>query len=132
MTRPRGMPPTPRARSNDTLPVEMAEMSCTRGSSLPRRMTAPLPNCFSMAATASLIAFSFSVFVTRFLRWYPLYACTEVRQLRQDPTRVRHSPRNVMKTFRSNAEHAEHAEEETSSRVSFFGGFGVEPSRSPG
>jgi hypothetical protein len=29
-----------------------------------------------------------------------------------------------MKTFRSNAEHAEHAEEETSSRVSFFGGLG--------
>src|SRR3954468_6323800 len=62
MTRPRGMPPTPRARSSEMLPVEMAEMSCTSGSSLPRRMTAPLPNCFSMAETASSIAFSFSAF----------------------------------------------------------------------
>jgi len=82
------MPPTPSARSSETLPVEIAEMSCTNGSSLPRRMTAPLPNCFSMAETASSIAFSFSGFATHSLRWDLLYACTEVYLWAQDATRV--------------------------------------------
>src|SRR5438128_1959149 len=65
--RPRGTPPTPSARSSETEPVEMAGMSCTSGSSTPSRMTEPLPNCFSMAETASSIAFSFSAFATRSL-----------------------------------------------------------------
>src|SRR5438105_668419 len=66
--RPRGTPPTPSARSSDTEPVEMAWMSCTRGSSVPSLITEPLPNCFSMALTASSMAFSFSAFATRSLR----------------------------------------------------------------
>src|SRR6266446_6673934 len=86
------MPPTPSARSSEMLPEEMAEMSCTRGSSLPRRMTAPLPNCFSMAETASSIAFSFSGFATRSLRWGLLYACTEARHGAQDGRGVRQRP----------------------------------------
>src|SRR5713226_2904788 len=65
MTRPRGMPPTPSARSRETEPVEMAAMSWTSGSSTPSRITEPLPNCFSMAETASSIAFSLSAFATR-------------------------------------------------------------------
>src|SRR2546430_17730935 len=94
------MPPTPSARSSDTLPDEMAEMSCTRGSLLPRRMTAPLPNCFSMAETASSIAFSFSGFATRSLRWDLLYACTEVCLWAQDSHPGLTHPRNVRKLFR--------------------------------
>src|SRR2546422_11067491 len=110
------MPPTPSARSSDTLPDEMAEMSCTSGSSLPRRRTAPLPNCFSMADTASSIAFSFSGFATRSLRWGLLYACTEVSDALQDATGVRHASR---KAFRSTAKHAQ--------RAKFFGWAGPRP-----
>src|SRR5256885_1418935 len=58
--RPRGTPPTPSARSSETLPVEMAAMSSWGPSPSPSRITEPLPNCFSMAETASSIAFSFS------------------------------------------------------------------------
>src|SRR5476651_2036276 len=64
MTRPRGTPPTPSARSSEIDPVEIDWMSCTSGSSAPRRISAPLPNCFSMFATASSSAFSFSTFAT--------------------------------------------------------------------
>ena len=46
--------------SSDTEPDETAAMSFTSASSLPRRMIEPLPNAFSMAETASSIAFSFS------------------------------------------------------------------------
>src|SRR3954467_14608298 len=84
------MPPTPNARSSETLPVEMAAMSCTSGSSAPRRMTAPLPNCFSMAETASSIAFSLSAFATLCLPLGSLYACTEVMIAWQDAKGVRH------------------------------------------
>src|SRR6266568_1106675 len=60
MMRPRGRPPTPRAMSSDTDPVEMACTSFTSEASLPRRMIEPLPKAFSMDETASSIAFSFS------------------------------------------------------------------------
>src|SRR4051794_8819250 len=46
------------------LPVEIAAMSSTGASPSPSRITDPLPNCFSMAETASSIAFSFSGFPT--------------------------------------------------------------------
>src|SRR3954469_13012719 len=46
------------------LPVEIAAMSSMGASPSPSRITEPLPNCFSMADTASSIAFSFSGFPT--------------------------------------------------------------------
>src|SRR5438876_8361726 len=53
--RPRGMPPTPRARSSATDPVEMTSMGVLARS--PRRMIEPVPNCFSIALIAALTAF---------------------------------------------------------------------------
>src|SRR4029079_483744 len=54
--RPRGTPPTPKARSNATEPVGMT--STARAPRSPRRMIAPRPNCFSIwrmaASTARL------------------------------------------------------------------------------
>src|SRR5438552_16148812 len=57
-TRPRGNPPTPRAASKLMAPVEMTEMG--RTSLEPRRMMEPLPNCFSICASARSIALLFS------------------------------------------------------------------------
>src|SRR5215213_4639535 len=54
MTRPRGMPPTPMLASNESEVVEMAGMSITSLS--PRRMIEPLPNFFSMFASAASTA----------------------------------------------------------------------------
>src|SRR5271156_1282072 len=54
-TRPRGKPPTPSAASNEIAPVEITEMG-TIASFDPNRMIDPLPNCFSICATASSIA----------------------------------------------------------------------------
>ena len=51
MMRPRGSPPTPRARSMASEPVEM--VSTTMRVALPRRMIEPSPNCLVMAETAS-------------------------------------------------------------------------------
>src|SRR5919112_6090033 len=54
--RPRGTPPTPRARSSATEPVDTAGTFCASRS--PSRMIAPRPNCFSIwrmaASTAGL------------------------------------------------------------------------------
>ena len=50
MMRPRGTPPTPSARSRPMLPVEMAS-TCMAALS-PSFITAPLPNCFSIWASA--------------------------------------------------------------------------------
>ena len=50
MMRPRGTPPTPSAISRPKLPVEMAS-TCMAVLS-PSFMTAPLPNCFSIWASA--------------------------------------------------------------------------------
>ena len=55
MTRPRGTPPTPVAASKEMEPVEMTAMGTT-ASLEPSRMTEPLPNCFSSAASADSIA----------------------------------------------------------------------------
>src|SRR5581483_3349222 len=49
--RPRGKPPTPSARSSAIEPVGMASTAMRLVPS-PRRMIAPLPNCFSMPETA--------------------------------------------------------------------------------
>src|SRR5579862_2078487 len=46
-TRPRGMPPTPKAASREIDPVEMTETG-TIASFDPRRRIEPLPNCFSI------------------------------------------------------------------------------------
>ena len=51
MMRPRGSPPTPRARSIASEPVEM--VSTTMRVALPRRMIEPSPNCLVIAETAS-------------------------------------------------------------------------------
>src|SRR5260221_2052114 len=61
MTRPRGRPPTPRARSSPTEPVGTTAISAT--SPPASGMMAPLPNCFSMAAMALATAFIFSLIV---------------------------------------------------------------------
>ena len=54
--RPFGSPPTPSARSSDSDPVGQTSMFC--GSRLSdMRMMAPLPNCFSMLASAMDNAF---------------------------------------------------------------------------
>ena len=58
VTRPRGIPPTPRAASSEIAPVEMTAISHAVGWA-PNRMMAPLPNCRSIWATARLSAFSF-------------------------------------------------------------------------
>ena len=58
VTRPRGIPPTPRAASSEIAPVEMTAISQAVGWA-PSRMMAPLPNCRSIWATARLSAFSF-------------------------------------------------------------------------
>src|ERR1700722_10808700 len=55
MTRPRGKPPTPRAASKEMEPVEMTEMG-PMASLAPRRMTEPLPNCFSSCESAVSMA----------------------------------------------------------------------------
>ena len=65
MMRPRGTPPTPSARSSPRLPVEMAS-TCSAALS-PSFMMAPLPNCFSIWASAVVSASFFSsapVFLT--------------------------------------------------------------------
>src|SRR5918998_2665016 len=54
MMRPRGMPPTPMQASSESEVVEMAGMSITSLS--PRRMIEPLPNFFSMFASAASTA----------------------------------------------------------------------------
>src|SRR4051794_37343268 len=68
MTRPRGSPPTPSARSSDNDPVGMTSTSCAL---LPSSgMIAPLPNCFSMAAMAACTALKRSlVFMISPLAW---------------------------------------------------------------
>src|SRR6267142_5298877 len=50
-TRPRGKPPTPRAASKESAPVEITEIG-TMASFEPSRMIEPLPNCFSICANA--------------------------------------------------------------------------------
>ena len=54
--RPRGSPPTPSARSRPSEPVETTSMFCCSTPSA-MRMIAPLPNCFSMLASAAFNAF---------------------------------------------------------------------------
>src|SRR5215212_2294239 len=54
MIRPRGTPPTPRARSSARAPVEIE--ATFRGPSSPMRMIEPLPNCFSIWETAFVLA----------------------------------------------------------------------------
>ena len=66
--RPRGKPPTPRARSSDNAPVWMASMPIVVFS--PILMMDPLPNCLSMAANATSSAFSRSL-LTVVLRFLP-------------------------------------------------------------
>src|SRR3984893_2356191 len=56
MTRPRGMPPTPSAMSSPKEPVGMESTSYVAPAS-PRRMTEPLPNCFSIWLNAAARAF---------------------------------------------------------------------------
>src|SRR5258708_39633327 len=56
MMRPRGKPPTPRARSIASEPVE--SVSTFILVLLPRRMIEPSPNCFVMEETASSMFFS--------------------------------------------------------------------------
>src|SRR5215217_927244 len=53
-TRPRGRPPTPRARSRVRAPVGMQAIFCR--SSSPMRMIEPFPNCRSIWETAASIA----------------------------------------------------------------------------
>src|SRR4029078_3502418 len=67
-TRPRGKPPTPRARSSDNAPVWIASMPIVVFS--PILMMDPLPNCLSMAANATSSAFSRSL-LTVVLRFLP-------------------------------------------------------------
>src|SRR2546428_583613 len=55
-TRPRGIPPTPRAASRESEPVGIAGTSTF--SRLPRRMIEPLPNCLSICAGAAAIAWA--------------------------------------------------------------------------
>ena len=57
--RPRGMPPTPSARSRAIEPVEMTSTACR--SAEPRRMIEPRPNCFSMARIAESTALARSL-----------------------------------------------------------------------
>ena len=59
-TRPRGYPPQPSARSSPTDPLGMIATGCAISPS-PSRITAPFPNCFSMAPIAAKMAFTFSV-----------------------------------------------------------------------
>src|SRR3972149_5185262 len=47
MTRPRGTPPTPRAISSTSAPVEMTS-TWSLALASPRLMMEPLPNCFSI------------------------------------------------------------------------------------
>src|SRR6185295_1518645 len=56
MMRPRGRPPTPRARSMASEPVE--RVSTFILALLPRRMIEPSPNCFVIEEMASSMFFS--------------------------------------------------------------------------
>ena len=67
MIRPRGRPPTPSARSSPSEPVDTVSMSSISVPSA-MRMIAPLPNCFSMLASATLSAFLRSSPSTRVTR----------------------------------------------------------------
>src|ERR1035441_10605888 len=55
LTRPRGIPPTPSAASKLIEPVEITAIG-TRASFDPSRTIDPLPNCFSICASASSTA----------------------------------------------------------------------------
>ena len=55
VTRPRGMPPTPRAASKLMEPVEITAMGSS-ASREPSRTIDPFPNCFSICARASSTA----------------------------------------------------------------------------
>src|SRR3954468_23067111 len=79
-TRPRGKPPTPRARSSDNAPVWMVSMPIEVFS--PIRMMEPLPNCLSMAANATSSAFSRSL-LTVVLRFLPA-ACEVLLDVEAD------------------------------------------------
>src|SRR5579871_5958924 len=57
--RPRGTPPTPSARSSAIDPVGIT--STVNRVACPRRMIAPLPNCFSILLRAISSAFCFSM-----------------------------------------------------------------------
>src|SRR5688572_9183203 len=69
MTRPRGTPPTPRARSRPSDPVEMTSMA-TVPFSPPSRMMAPFPNCFSICWTARSRAFDRSLALALAFGWF--------------------------------------------------------------
>src|SRR3984885_15587418 len=56
ITRPRGMPPTPSAMSRPNEPVGIESTSYVAPAS-PKRMTEPLPNCFSIWLNAAARAF---------------------------------------------------------------------------
>src|SRR5258708_247487 len=56
MTRPRGIPPTPSAISRPNEPVGIESTSYVAPAS-PKRMTEPLPNCFSIWLSAAARAF---------------------------------------------------------------------------
>ena len=59
MTRPRGIPTPPNARSRDILPVRIPSM--TRCLLEPSGIMAPSPNCFSMCSSAALSCALFSI-----------------------------------------------------------------------
>src|SRR6202451_3752359 len=56
ITRPFGMPPTPKAMSRPNDPVGIDSTSYVAPAS-PRRMTEPFPNCFSIWLSAAARAF---------------------------------------------------------------------------
>src|SRR5262245_32457492 len=91
-TRPRGMPPTPRAASRESDPVGMAGTSTF--SRLPRRMIDPLPNCLSICARAASIALARSFRSSAIGRsppyqggWYRRGGTAEVRPERKNRRR---------------------------------------------
>ena len=77
VTRPRGIPPIPIAMSRTMEPVDMAG-TLTFAESSPSFMTAPLPNCFSICASAISSALSRSL----------LMSCLTFIVRRADPVRL--------------------------------------------
>src|SRR5580658_4446695 len=76
-TRPRGIPPMPVARSSASDPVEMEATGSGSSSSL-SVITAPLPNCFSTAASRLRRARTFSTTCSSIGGSFRFFGCADV------------------------------------------------------
>src|SRR5256714_4531942 len=89
VTRPRGMPPTPSARSSSSAPVGMTVISRCAACS-PSFMIEPLPWLFTICAIAVSSAFSFSIQMPprSLRRVFYVEGCNAISSLQERPIRT--------------------------------------------